>query len=317
MTTPTPEQKSTNGRTRKRRGVPWATLATQRALLGLDVLAPALAGRMAARLMCRTSRRPMEAWERGVTEQSERWTLDGPERIAVYRWGRGPIVLLVHGWNGRGSQLGAFVEPLVARGFQVVAFDAPGHGASAGSESSIVKFADAFDTVVDAVRPFFRPIHGVIAHSMGGAAVSFALGRATNGGSRAGGLLREGALERGRLAFIAPPIDIRSFATDFSNAFGLGARTRAALDDVIEQRLRARLDDVGALRIAARMDAPLLVLHDEDDRAVPVACGRLLADAWPGARLRVTRGLGHSRILRDPESVSTVVEFLNRGPSET
>jgi len=40
-------------------------------------------------------------------------------------------VLLVHGWGGRGAQLASFVEPLVARGFSVLTFDAPGHGASA------------------------------------------------------------------------------------------------------------------------------------------------------------------------------------------
>jgi len=31
-------------------------------------------------------------------------------------WGKGPTVMLVHGWSGRGAQLGELVEPLVAAG---------------------------------------------------------------------------------------------------------------------------------------------------------------------------------------------------------
>jgi pimeloyl-ACP methyl ester carboxylesterase len=288
---------------------PWSARATRSALCGLQSVLPSLAGRVAARLMFRTSRKAADAWEGAVIDQSERLFLDG-RRLAIYRWGRGPIVLLVHGWNGRGSQLGAFVEPLVRAGFQVVAFDAPGHGASRGSESSVVEFADAFDAVVDAVRPFFQPIHGVVAHSMGGAAVAFALGRARRSGRSGEGRLESGALEGGRLVFIAPPIDIRSFSKQFSSSLGLGERAREAIDSTVERRLGLRLDDLAALSIAKDMEAPLLVLHDEDDRAIPVTSGRRLAQAWPGAELRVTRGLGHSRILRDPESVNRVVAFL-------
>jgi len=43
----------------------------------------------------------------------------GGRRIEMWKWGRGPAVLLAHGWGGRGAQLGAFVDPLVARGFSV------------------------------------------------------------------------------------------------------------------------------------------------------------------------------------------------------
>src|SRR5689334_22239173 len=41
-------------------------------------------------------------------------------------------VLLVHGWEGRGAQLGDMIEPLLAQGYAVVAADAPGHGRSPG-----------------------------------------------------------------------------------------------------------------------------------------------------------------------------------------
>src|SRR6185503_15435757 len=130
---------------------------------------------------------------------AEHLLIDGPHgELAVQRWGKGPLVILVHGWNGRGSQLGGFVQPLVDAGFQVVAFDAPGHGGPRGASSSLVRFADAFDAVVDATRPFFQPLAAVVAHSMGGAAVTYALSRRAERSADA-------ELGSPRLVFIAPP----------------------------------------------------------------------------------------------------------------
>jgi len=220
-------------------------------------------------------------------------------------------VLLVHGWNGRATQLGAFVPPLVAAGFQVVAFDAPGHGASQGSRSSILEFANAFDGILDAVRPFFRPLHGVIAHSMGGAAVTLALARASGHWQSRDRQQSDGALDRPRLVFFAPPIDLRDMTGGFSAALGLGGATRAAMESLVEKQLGTNLDEMHALRLAARMQSPLLVLHDEADRAVPLENGQRLVAAWPAAELCVTRGLGHSRILRDETTVRRAVDFIS------
>ena len=56
---------------------------------------------------------------------------------------------------------------------------------------------------------------------------------------------------------------------------------------------------------------PALVVHDRGDREVPFEHGETLARSWPGARLMVTEGLGHRRILRDPEVVRAVVEAVS------
>jgi pimeloyl-ACP methyl ester carboxylesterase len=58
------------------------------------------------------------------------------------------------------------------------------------------------------------------------------------------------------------------------------------------------------------MARPLLVVHDRDDVTVPWLDGATIADAWPGARLMMTGGLGHRGIVRDPGVVGEVVRFL-------
>lgn len=274
---------------------------------GLQAFSPALAAQLAAVAMFRTSRRRPDDFEAELAARAEHVTVAGPHgALAVQRWGQGPLVILVHGWNGRGTQLGAFVDPLVAAGFQVVAFDAPGHGGSAGSTSSMVAFADAFDAVVDATKPFFQPLAAVVAHSMGGAAVTYALSRAVDRGVRG----PEPLPSSPRLVFIAPPTDVRDFISTVSGELGLSSRTRAALETALERRVGKKIEDLHAVRLAKAMTLPLLVVHDEQDRAVPLERGEQLAEAWPGASLKKTRGLGHNRILRDPAIIQSVVDYV-------
>jgi pimeloyl-ACP methyl ester carboxylesterase len=58
------------------------------------------------------------------------------------------------------------------------------------------------------------------------------------------------------------------------------------------------------------MTVPLLVFHDEDDPEVPKTDGEAIVRQWPGAKLVSTRGLGHKKIVHDPEVVRRAVEFL-------
>jgi pimeloyl-ACP methyl ester carboxylesterase len=222
-------------------------------------------------------------------------------------------VLLVHGWNGRGTQLGAFVAPLVARGFQPVALDAPGHGASSGNGASLFHFADAIDSALDAVRPLFGPARGVIAHSLGGAATTFAmhrrLGEPTTRTERA---LEPNRLPAERFVFVAPPIDVREWVGAFTHALGAGPRLEEALRRRIEERFGVPLASLYGPTLARDIEAPMLLVHDEEDRDVPVARGRLLASSWSGAEQLITRGLGHTRILKEPAVIERVVDFVTR-----
>jgi pimeloyl-ACP methyl ester carboxylesterase len=216
--------------------------------------------------------------------------------LAAWEWGppAGPVVLFVHGWEGRGSQSAALVPRLVDRGFRVVAFDAPGHGDSPGSRASLPDFGDA----VEAAARTFGPLHAVVSHSMGGAAVLWAC---------------RGGPVASRFVMLAPPIDMRDFTRALARMLGLGEDLRSRVHQRLAARFRVPLEAMRAEFLAPRMRAPLLVLHDEDDRDVPIQCGETMAAAWPGARLVKTQGLGHQRILRDAAALEEVVRFVVEG----
>jgi pimeloyl-ACP methyl ester carboxylesterase len=274
--------------------------------------APALAAAVGEKLMFRTTRRPPPAWERDLAARARSFQIDTRRgSLAAWSWGEGPkTVLLVHGWNGRGTQLGEVVEPLVRDGYRVVTFDAPGHGETSGSRSSLVHFADAIEDVIDAIRPVFGSIHAVVAHSMGGAATVVAMSRFQKRPETEIDRALRDTLPVERFVFVSPPIDVRDFVTGFSHAVALGPESELLLGERIQAHFAVGFDELYAPDLARELSGPLLVIHDTNDREVPLARGERLAESWPGAELWVTEGLGHTRILRDPAVIQRIVEFV-------
>ena len=82
--------------------------------------------------------------------------------VAVWQWGSGPRVLLVHGWGGNAARLRHFVAPLVEAGFGVAAFDAPAHGLSHGSFATLPDFIETVGLVArrHGLRGARRPLDG-------------------------------------------------------------------------------------------------------------------------------------------------------------
>ena len=82
-----------------------------------------------------------------------------------------PLIMLVHGWTGRGSQMGAFTEPLLKAGFRVMAFDNHAHDKTPGNSTHI--FIQS--AVQRALAEKFGPIYAIVAHSFGGMITSYTL----------------------------------------------------------------------------------------------------------------------------------------------
>ena len=274
-----------------------ALMAARMAARTLQAMSPTLAGEAAARMFVTTWRRDRPARERELLARGERFAVTvGGADLAAWRFGDGPAVLLAHGWNGRGAQLGALIDPLVASGRRVVLFDAPGHGDSPGHSATMLDFADAIERVAASVGG----VSAIVAHSLGGSATAVALGR---------------RLEAARVVLVGTPVAPSSWVEELARALELSHEARSAMVRGIESRAGAPLDSVDVLRIARSLSTPLLVVHDRGDREVPFAAGRALAETWPGAELLATDGLGHQRILRDAGVVRAIVDFVQH-PTE-
>lgn len=276
------------------------SLTLMRGAMGvLSRTAPQFASRLAADLFMKPRRHTTPQRERELLREATPFSvsLGLATRLQAWRWGQAdqPMVLLVHGWEGRGSQLAAFVPPLLDAGYSVVAFDAPGHGGSTGNRSSLPHFAWAVRGVAGGVTP-----HAIIAHSLGCAATTLAL--------------REG-MQAGRVVFVAPPLNPSDYVMRFGDILGISGPVLERMKLRIEERFLRRWSDY-ALDVTARdMTAPLLVVHDHDDEETFHAEGAALAAAWPGAQMLSTTGLGHRRVLRDRAVVDAVAKFVSARPA--
>jgi pimeloyl-ACP methyl ester carboxylesterase len=211
--------------------------------------------------------------------------------LAVWAWGQGPVVVLVHGWGSRAGRFSAIAAALAEARFRVVVFDAPAHGASMGSQASLPQFARALHAVADRIGP----VDSLVGHSLGGAAVSLAM--------------RQGLAAK-RVVLLAPAADVVLFSHAFADHLRIPSRARAVMRQNLETRLRFRFDELHIPTIAREMKAPALIIHDRDDSDVPFTQGEAIASAWPGAQLVATTGLGHRALLRDPGVIRRAVDFL-------
>lgn len=216
------------------------------------------------------------------------------QMLQGYKWGSGPVVVFVHGWSGRALQVRAFVEPLVQAGFEVIAFDAPGHGFSPGDTADITSFAAAIQNLVKDQGH----IYGLIGHSLGGGACLLAV--------------KQGVRVE-KLVVISTPAIPEEIKDQFLARIGANQATGDYLEKAIQKRQGYTLDELSAKNSAADLPpVKTLLIYDEDDTDVPLHHGELLHQTLKNADLMVTKQLGHLRILRNTEVVAAVRKFLTK-----
>ncbi len=156
MSTPVPASlnKSTTGRL-------IVTSAVGAALRVLGAVSPETADALTLDLFCRPQKPKRTLEPRAPGLVGHRFTVPfGDENIAVWDWGEGPTVLLVHGWNGCAAQMSRFIEPLVRAGYYVVA---PGRRYFAGARArrqagGAARAAVAAAALRDGIRGLARPL---------------------------------------------------------------------------------------------------------------------------------------------------------------
>jgi pimeloyl-ACP methyl ester carboxylesterase len=256
-------------------------------------IAPGLAARLAAELLCRPGgRNPPQSWE-----HEPGLSAGAPTKLAcglhALCWGdRGPVVLAQHGWRGRPTQFVRLAGALVSRGYRLVALDAPGHGVSPGRRLSTRILAD----LLRAAAGELGGVHAVIGHSFGGAAAGIAL--------------EEGLAAR-RLVVIGSPTRVSAMMTQFGGEMGLPGPAQLRLARLFEAHARRPLRELDLVALGPAVASRALIVHDEDDDVIPVSQARDLEQAWPAAQRLYTRGLGHREVLAEPAVVEAVSAFVD------
>ena len=260
----------------------------------LELLSPALANRLSIKLFFTPLKYTPPDKEKEIGAKANTYFIEvGGRKIQIYTWGAGPVVLLAHGWAGRGTQFRKIIPALEAEGFMAVSFDGPAHGNSEGRMTNISEFAAVMDALV---KKAGKP-KAIIAHSFGGVASLYAI---MNG------------LAVDKLINIASPTIADDIINNYQRAMNASVATGAAFKSYIKKSTGKSFEEFSALYSVAHLPHPLdlLLIHDEKDLDVTMKHPEAMMKTYPSAHLLKTTGLGHSRILRDEKVIATCIQFI-------
>ena len=214
--------------------------------------------------------------------------------LAVTTWGRGPAILLMHGWGGARAQMTGFVEPLLAAGYRVVAYDQPAHGASDGKMTNLLEIAPTMDLIAQREGSF----QAILAHSFGTLITSYAL-------------VKRNFPLPARLVYFGAFNRLLDSLPRFQVLAGLPDELMAGFRAMLYENFgREVLEAITNESLTPHIDIPALMFHDVADNVTPVEDSRAVARAWKHARLVETEGLGHRGALQSRSIHQQILKFL-------
>lgn len=220
------------------------------------------------------------------------------ESLPVYSWGKGPLVVLMHGWSGSGTQFRYFIPALVAAGYQVITFDAPAHGQNDGRQSHLLEFTNT----LLAIQQQIGEVNTVIAHSLGAMATTLAIQK---------------GLKTQHLVMMAPHLDVQKMFESYSELLNLRPALAKRFHGLISQKMYEILGQQDPWTI---LNPPALLndktptgmlVYDQEDEEVDAELLAEIEIVWKGCTSLQTEGLGHNRILKDDTVIQSVLSYLH------
>lgn len=217
-------------------------------------------------------------------------------KISGWRWvpekPNGKKILIVHGFDSCSYKFEKYVPLFLKEGFEVLAFDAPGHGVSEGKYIYIPLYRD----MLLKINEHYGPIYGIMAHSLGGMAA---------------GLMVEYLQNIPKLILIAPAVELERGLNNFANFVGLSDEIKRELSQVIVDAGQLPISFYSLSRAVQKISSSILWLHDERDSICPFDDVLPVINMnLPHIQFYITKGLGHSNIYKNSKSIQKVVSFL-------
>jgi pimeloyl-ACP methyl ester carboxylesterase len=268
-------------------------------------VSPKLAGTLALRLFMTPPRFATPRRELKI-RQSARLTMHEiqGEQIAVRSWGEGPVVLLCHGWGGRGTQFHALIEALVAAGYRAVAFDAPAHGDSSGKRTNMLMATQTIAGIVEKEGP----VSAVIGHSFGCGTALLAIDRYR--------------VPSDKVILFSCFTDTLWITQQFAAAFSISDPVIEAMRQTAKRRYANHFDrpwdwlELSPVNTIKKVTGDLLLIHDKHDTEVPYQHALKLKRIAPQIQLLTTERLGHKKPLNNKQCIDACLKHI-RGYNES
>lgn len=261
----------------------------------LTAISPFVASRFAARLFLTPFRYKIPEREKEMEQKStkEVVTVTSINRdIMVYQYGNSKKkILLIHGWSGTGTQMAVISKQLVEQGFEVISFDAPGHGKAPGKISMMPFFIKS----IHHLEKEYGPFHAAIGHSLGGMSILKAV---------------KDGVKLNKLVVIGTANSVTHITKDFAQNMKLNDKVAGKMKAYFDTKFGEDMDNYSGALSAEAVKIPTLVIHDIDDVDVHVSSAYEIAKKLKNSQLLITNGLGHRKILGDSEVINKITTFI-------
>jgi pimeloyl-ACP methyl ester carboxylesterase len=216
--------------------------------------------------------------------------------VRGFRWNKGGIkkILILHGFESSSKNFEAYINPLIDKDYEVLAFDAPAHGVSGGKQITLPLYIETIRTVCLK----WGPVQSFMAHSFGGLALTHFMETIPHDANT-------------RLALIAPATETKTAIDTFFRFLQLGNDVRKEFEKIILKKSGIRPEFFSIPRALEHLKASILWVHDQYDDVTPLKdVEPVMEKHYPNVQFLITSGLGHRKIYRDSQVIDAVTEFL-------
>jgi pimeloyl-ACP methyl ester carboxylesterase len=222
------------------------------------------------------------------------------KKVSGYRWNHPQTkkAMILHGFGSAAHKFEDYAGLLTAKGYEVLAFDAPAHGDSEGDTTNAIEYCDMIKKVTEE----FGMVQNFLAHSFGGISLSLALEDIPHD-------------ENTKVVFIAPATETTSAVDGAFNMLKLkNEQVRNEFDKIVFEVSGKKTEWFSMRRAMHNIKASILWIHDEDDDITPWADAlKVKEDKHSNIKFVLTKGLGHRKIYRDNDIKNSVIDFMEKG----
>lgn len=215
--------------------------------------------------------------------------------IKTYQWGQGTRkILLVHGWEGQAGNFADLILKLRSLDYTIYSFDGPSHGFSSQGSTSLFEFTELVGELIDRYK-----INQLISHSFGGVATTFALSQRPN-------------VSIDKYVMLTTPNSFLERINDVAAAVGISDSVKLRLIKRLERETGFKVEDLSVADFVRQLNVKQsLIIHDVDDRVIPIAQSRKVHENWDASIMEEISGTGHFRILRTDYVIERVINYLS------
>lgn len=219
----------------------------------------------------------------GNTVRGWRWNYPSPKKL-----------LILHGFESGAVNFDRYINPLIKKGYEVLAFDAPAHGRSSGKMITVIMYKE----LVQYILKNYGPVNSFITHSFGGLTLSLVLEEIPHD-------------EMFKVILIAPAVETKTAIDNFFKFLQLDNGVREEFEKLIGKMGGKPANWYSVSRAASHIKAQVLFLQDKNDNMTPLSDAEpIMKKNYPNFHFVISEGLGHRRIYRDSKSVKSIIDFL-------